>query len=309
MRALKTEATRATERRWASLGASVALHLVGLVFGALAWPERVEEPEVEVVELALVAKGRSDATTPPAPKGPVTPPAPSRPASPKRPAPEAPTGELPTRKPEPSPPESFAAWQERRRSRYLPPRAPYAAGRIDGRDPIHRPGRRNCDPPAARSASRVYLLFDSSGSMTGLGRSQALRCAQQYASGALANGAEVVVANFARDVTFSKPTREMLDVQIALRAITDPTATRLPARELQRFFQQVPNAPADLVIISDGWFLTEQDVLIWYQFFLELHPENRGVMYTVGNRGARDAVSQLRGLGFDVHAYEPTSGQ
>ncbi|MEO0605625.1 MAG: hypothetical protein AAF211_29605, partial [Myxococcota bacterium] len=211
--------------------------------------------------------------------------------------------------PEPAPPRSFAEWQAQKRSRYLPPRAAYAAGRIDGRDPINRPGRKNCDPPKTRPADRVYLLFDSSGSMTGLGRSQALRCAQQYASGALARGAEIVVANFARDVKFSAPTREMLEVNVALRALTDPTQTRLPSRELQRFFQQLPDVPADLVIISDGWFVPEREVLVWYRFFLELHPENRGLMYTVGNRGARDAVTHLRGLGFDVHAYEPTAGQ
>jgi len=310
LRALRTEATRARERRWASLGASVVLHLCGLLLGAVTWPDPPERPPPEVVELALVAKGSKDVESAPPSSAPKRD-TPRRPAPSPTPAPPAPSGEVAPDDPveEPSPPQSFAEWQKERRSRYMPAKADYEAGRIDGRAAIHRPGRRSCDPPEARGAERVYLLFDSSGSMTGLGRMQALQCAQQYASGALSNGAEVVVANFARDVKFSEPTRDMLDVQIALRALTDPTQTRLPSRELQRFFQQVPDAPADLVIISDGWFMTEREVLIWYRFFLDLHPENRGVMYTVGNRGAREAVTQLRGLGFDVHAYEPTAGE
>ncbi len=309
LRVLNTEATRSAERRWASLAASLVLHVVGLFLAAITWPDPKErEKPLEVVELALVSEGERDVEAPPAPREPrPQPPTTSAPPSPRL-APPAPVGELAPQT-EPAPPESFAEWQARRRSRYLPPSTPYAAGRVKGQQPLNRPGRRNCDPVATRAADRVYLLFDSSGSMSGLGHAQALRCAQQYASGALARGAEIVVANFARDVKFSEPTRKMLDVQIALRALTDPTQTRLPSRELQRFFQQLPDAPADLVIISDGWFVPEREVLTWYRFFLELHPENRGVMYTVGNRGARDAVTHLRGLGFDVHAYEPTSGQ
>ncbi|MEN0067688.1 MAG: hypothetical protein AAGA48_36505 [Myxococcota bacterium] len=310
MRALKTDPTRAVERRWASLAASLALHLVGLLLSAVVWPPLEPPPPPEVVELALVAQGRPDAKSPPAPER-----APDRPATPApapdpRPAPRAPTGDRPPpAEPVPQPPQSFAAWQAQRRSRYLPARSQYPQGAIDGRAPIHRPGRRRCDPPEARNAERVYLLFDTSGSMEGIGRSQALTCAQQYAKRALDAGAEIVVGNFARTVRFAEPTRNMLDVQLALRALNDPTATRLPGRELQAYFQQVPDVPADLVIISDGLVMTEREVLIWYRFFLEMHPENRGIMYTVGNRGARNAVTQLRGLGFDVHAYEPTAGQ
>ncbi|MEO0602907.1 MAG: hypothetical protein AAF211_15815, partial [Myxococcota bacterium] len=66
MRALKTEATRSAERRWASLGVSLVLHVIGLVVGALTWPDPADtEKPLEVVELALVAKGTQDVEAPP----------------------------------------------------------------------------------------------------------------------------------------------------------------------------------------------------------------------------------------------------
>ena len=160
------------------------------------------------------------------------------------------------------------------------------------------------DPPQGRQPDRVYLLFDTSGSMSTMLRSQALACAHQYASGALASGAEVVVGNFALGSTFSDPTRDLMDVEIALRGASDGRSTVLPTRELQPFLDQDPGAVADLVIISDGWFQTDRQVVVWYRYFLDLNPNNRGTMFTVGTPGHRAGTGPLRSLGFDVYMYE-----
>ncbi|HHO50245.1 MAG TPA: hypothetical protein ENK18_05065 [Deltaproteobacteria bacterium] len=175
-------------------------------------------------------------------------------------------------------------------------------GTAEGVDGLTRAGRSRCEPPPHRRPELLYLLFDSSGSMNELRQAQALSCAQQYARAVLATGAPVVVVNFALDSTFSPPTHDMLDVQIALRAASDNRATVLPTRGLQSFFD--PSIAADLVIVSDGIFRTTPDVLIWYSYFLELNPDNRGTMYTVGSPGHREAVGRLRDIGFDVYMYE-----
>ena len=138
-----------------------------------------------------------------------------------------------------------------------------------------REGRHRCTPPRERRVDVVFLLFDTSGSMTDARRAQALACAHQYAAQALDGNAAVVVASFANGVHISEPARQMLDVEIALRHVTDPTQTWLPTSQLQPLFDRFEDAAADLVIISDGWFITNGDALNWYQYFLELNPDNR----------------------------------
>ena len=306
------------------VGSLVAHALLLLLFSLV--PAR-QAPE-RIMELSLVQQGdpTKDGGQPPTAEPPPKPSPPEpQPPTPRPTPPVAPDGQLaaaeavPPRPPaprsEPTPPQpdaplSFRDWQRQNRSAFLPSRAiqPDGGGQPDGRDYITQRGRDRCEPPAGRPAQVVYLLFDSSGSMNSASRAQALSCANQYARSVLASGALVVVGNFARGVSFSGPTRDILDIEIALRAASDPRYTNLPARELQPVLAQSSGRVADLVIISDGWFATPREVLVWYRYFLELGAENRGIMYTVGTPGRRQAVAQLRSLGFDVYEYQPIRG-
>lgn len=313
-------------RHRASVLASVALH--GLLLWLLDTVELPQPEEEEVIQIALVARGTPGeaAGLVTAPEPPSTPPPsepqpspqpPTRSPRPQAPiAPPAPRGQRlaavqphppspPVPRSAPPAPLSFREWQRRRASPFLPLRTGSAAavgGTAEGLDALTRTGRSRCEPPPHRELGLLYLLFDSSGSMNELRQAQALSCAQQYARAALAAGAQVVVVNFALSSTFSPPTRDMLDVQIALRAASDNRATILPTRDLQAFFDA--SVAADLVIVSDGMFRTTPDVLVWYSYFLELNPDNRGTMYTVGAPGHREAVGRLRNIGFDVYMYE-----
>jgi hypothetical protein len=298
-----------------------------LAHGALFFlgdPRQLPESEPdERIELALVssappADDDGAAVAPPEPVQPQPPP----PAPPQvaavKPAPVAPDGmrPLPTPRPvaptpvppaPPAPPTSFRDWQRQQR-RYLPSAPVVSGGGMDGTDMISRQGRDRCEPRYPQPVDVVYLLFDASGSLSETMTAQALSCAQQAAQAALRQGAVIVVGTFARDLQLSPPTTNYDDVQVALRAFTDRTATVLPARELQRYLDRAPGARSELVIVSDGWIPNTAEVLNWYRYFLELHPDNRGVMYTVGNRGHREAVDALRDIGFDVVQYDPIQG-
>jgi len=203
---------------------------------------------------------------------------------------------------------SFRDWQRQQR-RFLPGARVIPGGGQGGADLISRQGRDKCEPLFPRHADLVLLLFDASGSLSEAMTAQALSCAQQAAKAALAVGAEVVVGTFARDLSLHPPTRDLSDVQVALRSATDRTATMLPARQLQSFLDRDPNAVVELVIVSDGWIPNTDEVLNWYRYFLELHPDNRGTMYTVGQQGHREAVDALRGIGFDVFQYDQIRGR
>ncbi len=313
-------------RRRISLLASVLVHAM------LAWwvdPLPDPPPEDTVLEVAFVrmappgpdggpppSEAQDDAQPEPQPARP--PPTPSPPASA---VPPAPTGrrfaaldrgaqgtDTPNLRSDPTP-RSFRDWQRNQRAGAAwAPSIPVGGGAADGQDLLTQRGRDRCEPPGPRrSPEVVYLLFDSSGSMSSVRQAQALSCAGQVAEAALEAGAEVVVANFARNVTFYPPSRRLFDIQAALRGGSDRTATVLPARQLQPFFDQRPGADADLVIVSDGWFETPRDVLIWYEYFLEMNTDNRGMMFTVGTPGAQVGVGPLRELGFDVYMYEQIS--
>lgn len=305
-------------RRQVSYAASVLVHAAVVLWLGWWWPE---EPDEKPIELQLVQRG--DRPVPgDAPAAPAAPAPPQPPRPPKKTPPPAPSGdhavavEPPSEVEPPAPapprptpaPTSFADWQRSRASSLLPSRLP-PGGSPDGQDLASRQGRDRCVPPTGRRVDRVYLLFDSSGSMTDNRQAEALGCAHQYARAALEGGAEVVVGNFARGVEFTAPTRDPLDIESALRGLSDKRATVLPGRELQPFLDAAPGAVADLVIVSDGWFEAAPEVLIWYRYFLDLNHENRGTMYTVGAPGHRAAVSALRDLGFDVYVYDQVRGR
>ena len=41
----------------------------------------------------------------------------------------------------------------------------------------------------------------------------------------------------------------------------------------------------------------------WYSYFLEMSPDNRGYMYTLGTPGPASVTAALRGIGFEVFVY------
>jgi Mg-chelatase subunit ChlD len=285
----------------------------------IAWLWPVEKPQPEpIIELTVLDLGDADeevaphlppspAPAPPSPK-PVkiaatrAATAPSEAVAAVQPAAEpVEVAEIATEADRPAP-STFRDWQASRRAPFL---TLSAADVVSGSGPGGaRKGVDRCDPPKGRRSELVYLLFDSSGSMTTTSGPNALTCAHQYAKGALEAGAEVLVVNFARESTFFEPTRSLFDVEVALRSGPDPTATNLPSQELQPFVDRRADAVADLVIVSDGIF-DDSQIRTWYGWFMELNPDNRGRMFTVGGAGARESVTALRSLGFDVYMYEP----
>lgn len=312
----RVEPAQSPSRRWrTSLGLSLLLHALVLALLSITWPE--EKPKEKTIALQLVAAGppkTSPVASAPEPQASHPKPTAARPRSS---VPPAPTGEAPVAIAEPVPappsptpvpaPRSFRDWQRANRS-FLPPSRLQGAGGALGEDPMSSRGRDRCEPVPGRKPGAVYLLFDSSGSMSPIRRAQALSCAHQYAKASIGAGAIVVVANFARSTIFSQPTREMFEVEAALRAASDATATQLPTKELLPAFDLSGGDGADLVIVSDGMFATTPDILVWYRYFLEASPENRGLMYTVGTPGPRESVSRLRDIGFDVFMYEELAG-
>ena len=312
------------DRRMKRLRASYVLAL--LAHGGLFLvgdPRQVpERPKDERIELALVSSAPpaevdgAEAAPPPSPQ-PTPPPTPQVAAV--KPVPVAPTGWLPPPTPvpttpnprpqptQPAPPTSFREWQRQQRN-YLPSQRVVPGGGQGGGDMISRQGRDRCEPMYPLPVDVVYLLFDASGSLSEAMTAQALSCAQQAAQAALRQGAVIVVGTFARDVQLSQPTTRYSDVQVALRSLTDRTATVLPARELQQYVDRAPGARSELVIVSDGWIPNTDEVLNWYRYFLEINPDNRGTMYTVGQSGHREAVDALRSIGFDVFQYDQIQG-
>jgi hypothetical protein len=204
-----------------------------------------------------------------------------------------------------APQTDFATWQRQRMAHVLPDHVPdpLAGGAIDGTASIDTQGTDRCEPAENRSIGRLYLLFDSSGSMSSQRRAQALSCAQQYAQAAIDRGADVVVGNFANGSSFSEPTRDPTEVAFAIRADTDPRRTVLPSRELNPFFDDQPNATADLVILSDGEIENLRSVLPWYRYFLEMTPGNRGYLYTLGFPARPEPAAMLREIGFEIYVY------
>jgi hypothetical protein len=317
VRAERRRRARVRAGRAASVAGSLALHALLLLLLDL-WPDPPPPPP-EVIELSLVRPGDGDeegvpATTkpspePPAPPTPPTPPKPRPEASPP-PAPALPPSPAPSTVPLPQPPSpsprprSFREWQQSRASAFLPTAEPVADGGAHGTDLIQRRGRDRCEPQPYRRFDVLFLLFDASGSMSDMGRAQALSCAHQYARAALERGAPVIVGTFARDAVFAPPTRRLLDVQAALRSAIDASATVLPTRQLGPLLDAAPGATAELVVVSDGWFVADDEVLVWYRYFLEANRDNRATMYTVGAPGQRDAVRRLQGIGFDVFIYD-----
>jgi hypothetical protein len=313
VRAERRRRERIRNRHLAAWLGSLLLH--ALLLGLLAlWPE--PQPPPRILELSLVRPGEGDeqgvpppAEADPAQVAPRPSPMPPRP-TPTRPAPApalppspAPSPAPLPRPPQPQPPTSFRDWQ-RSRAAFLPTAEPIGEGGAQGDDLAQRRGRDRCVPAPHRRFDVLFLLFDASGSMTDMGRAQALSCAQQYAQAALDQGAHVIVGTFARDTIWSPPTRRLLDIQAGLRAAIDARHTALPTRELGALVDQAPGAISELVVVSDGWFVADNEVLVWYRYFLEVNPENRATMYTVGAPGHREAVRRLQGIGFDVFIYE-----
>jgi hypothetical protein len=183
---------------------------------------------------------------------------------------------------------------------------PLPSGGRGGTDLVTSKGKERCDP--ARAADLVILLYDASGSMADTRRAQGIHCARQYAQGAIQRGARVVVGSFGLNAAFSPPTRDVSDIDFALRAQVDGRGTVLPTRELFPWIDDAQGQVMDLVIVSDGYIPPSREVVDAYAYFLDLHPQNRGVMYTVGQPGLRAIESELKDLGFDVFVYQQLGG-
>ncbi len=295
--------------------------LVLLLAGALLWwwgPLREPPEEEKRISIELVAQGqgpRPHAAM--AMQEPSTPPPQPAAVKPRPKAPPAPRGTVPL--PEPPKPQAVPM-----PSPSTPVREPtmsfrdYQAAQMDG---VPRPqaggrggtdlatskGKDRCEP--ARGADLVLLLYDASGSMSDTRRAQGIHCARQYAMSAIAGGAQVVVGSFGLTSAFSRPTRDPRDIDVALRAHVDGRGTVLPTRELFPWIDQAEGKVMDLVIVSDGFIPPSREVVDAYRYFLDMNPQNRGVMYTVGAPGMHAIETELRDLGFDVFIYQQLGGQ
>jgi hypothetical protein len=306
----------ARHQRWVwSFVGSLVVH--GLVAALAQWAPEAPPPEPPL-QLTLLAPDPAEATDgapPPLGAPPAAPPpAPSaaavRPRTPTS-VPPAPGGERPLPAPEPTPatpepPRSFRDWRRSRATTHLPAGNPFGAGSAGaaGTGTGEMASRNRCEPAPGRRFDTLYLLFDSSGSMSSALRAEALSCAHQYAQASIRDGASVVIGNFARDAHFTGPTRSMVDVEFAIRGTVDGSATILPWAQLEPYLDRDEGHAAELVIVSDGMFATDPEVLRWYRSFLARSPDHRATMYAVGPPGEIQAVGRLERTGMDVFLYE-----
>ena len=308
---------------------SLGMHAIGaVVLSRLHHPRPEPEPD-RVLQVAFISRGSEDGHQEAAAPEPAAAPMPTPQPSPRR-APTVSPAPVATQ-PQPSevapperfpalvaaaqirpsqpvdllaPPDSFEAWEQRRTDRAIPAHLHHrGGGSLDGVASIDSEGVDRCEPAEGRVVERLYLLFDSSGSMSSQLRNQALSCAQQYARAVIDAGGEVVVGNFARSSSFAPATRNPTEVAFALRADNDARATLLPSADLNPFFNEAPDSRADLMILSDGMIPNYRSVLPWYRYFLEINPENRGYLYTLGTRGPPEVTSALRKIGFEIYVY------
>jgi hypothetical protein len=302
---------------------SVLVHLLAVMY-LPSYTRTPKEPDA-VVELTLLAEpapgenaGGSDVPEPVVTQAAEAPP-PQKPA-PQRPAKapsavKAPVSEVePTLQtpepvaaaPAPPRPTTFSGWQSARH-RSLPglgPRLPIGTGRGGrGQDLVRSRGTKQCLPRGGQLPEVVYLLIDSSGSMNGDWQAQAISCAHQYIKAAMAGGASIAIGNFADQSTFTAPTRDMVDIGIALRGRSNGRGTALPAAQLGAVFEPQAGLHADLVILSDGVLPNYRDAMPWYEYFLDLNSENRGYLYTVGSEGPKEVTHAFENAGFEVYVY------
>ena len=313
--------------RLRALVAALVLHTLGVMALDRWVPER-EPSHEEPIVLSLMATGNTDAEadalaaedevveeapvttpspTPPQPQ-PTPRPTPVMPAAIEAPpVKEAPMGTAPMSQPTPAPPTSFAQWQRSRFNRFSAPRATGTTrdprGAI-GPDRATSRGVQRCEPDVSVRADIVYLLFDSSGSMSRWRKDLAVSCAQQYAKASLDRGARVAVANFADATSVTLPSHDLTTVGAALRDTSQGNGTRLPTSELRELFATQGTGRAELVIVSDGYLPNVQQALPWYQYFLETNPDNRGYLYTIRQGGAADVTQAFTGIGFRVLIYD-----
>lgn len=303
--------------------ASLSVH--GAVGLALAWVPARQAPVDRVLTVSFVSQGEkpgrhaiepgrqetSATATPPVPPSP-RPPVPMPPSGGTPDGPTLPEIRFPglARAQQGQPQrdvrqgaQAFESWQTARMAGLIPDALEDPGGERTGTAVVTTHGMERCEPVSGRRVDGLYLLFDASGSMSETLLAQALACAQQYAEAAVARGGYVVVGTFARTSRFSPPTRDLTEVAFALRATTDPTATILPSRELGTYFEAQRPAHTDLVILSDGMIPNLREVLPWYRYYLELDPENRAYLFTLGSPGHPDVTAALRDIGFEIVVY------
>jgi hypothetical protein len=310
--------------RWAMV-ISIVLHGLGVAYVKIEPsqpppPDKVVEltflsraAEADVPDEALGGNNAAEAVqTPPAPP-PSSPTTPNPRTSPS--APQAPRSDFEPSLPEPapttapsssSPRMSFRDWQASR-NRGLPglqPRSLSTQQRGDGgRDLTNSRGTKQCTPRGQRVPEVVFVLIDSSGSMDKERQDQAISCAQQYAQAALDLGAMVGVGNFADQASFTKPTRDLMEIGAALRSRANGQGTLLPSTQLGGLIDRHVGQRADLVIVSDGYLPNYREAMPWYSYFLKLGEDNRGYLYTVGYDPPREVSDAFVTIGFGVYVY------
>lgn len=303
---------------------SLVLHGLAVYFVEVPTPAPPEpDPIVELTFLSNAARsdvpdeavgGDDAAPSEPTPSNPPTPPAPV-PASPApMSAPELPSADVqpsaPVAEPQPAPSGgprmSFKEWQAAR-ARGLPGLQRRALSDQQagdgGRHLTNSRGTKQCEPQGQRAPDVVFVLIDSSGSMDRERQDQAISCAHQYAMAALQRGAAVGVGNFADQAAFTQPTRDMVEIDAALRSRANGMGTVLPSKALAGLIDRHAGRSADLVIVSDGYLPNYREAMPWYSYYMALSDDNRGYLYTVGFAPPSEVSDAFVRIGFGVFIY------
>jgi hypothetical protein len=142
-----------------------------------------------------------------------------------------------------------------------------------------RSGREACNPYREAVAGRrtLVILVDTSASVGEVGTA----CAAGAAVAALEHGHEVEVFNFSTRTMHQPPTRDAKSIYDTVSTIQRKRTVLLDAEWLvsARVFAR------DFVLISDTSIQNLQQVLPSYKRALRSHPDNRALLYLIGNGG------------------------
>jgi uncharacterized protein (DUF58 family) len=158
-------------------------------------------------------------------------------------------------------------------------------------------GHLACDPyrhVPRRGRRSLVLLVDTSGSITRAKRAPAaIVCAAGAALAALRRGYEVSLANFSSTVWYLRKTRDKNAIYAVLSRL-QRAKTKLPPAAL---FATSAKHPRDFVLVTDTGIDNLGAVAAGYRRLLRSHPQNRALLYVLGD-GSQKHIAELKRSGF-----------